>query len=980
MRTNTCFFLLLLGLLTVPAGAQKPIFLNYGVKEGLPSQEVYKVLQDGEKYLWFATEHGVSRYDGTSFVNFSTQEGLPDNVVIELYRDPKGRIWFIPISGPPCYYYKGSIHQVKIAPEHRTEMFPSVTVDSTGKILMGAHGGLFISDAADSMIFHPRQTIGGHSRFVGVDRNNVVWMRSVTCFAKSGNYYNTLDFVEKFRDNTFFQNIFNYKSYELLRETYDIENGKIKVINGGNDRLLQYISGYLGSSSVIFLKKDRRGNIWAGTHGNGLYCFEGRLPAIRVRSFLPKSGVSSMEEDFEGNLWFTTIGEGVFRCPSLDFNTVNVSDGMIDNKIWSIARDSRGSVWMGGSNATVQVMSGKSIRIYNLGQSLISRKRIVCLMPGRDGSMYVGTDDFAFLYRNGAFKKLAPLVTREMKTDFYSVKCMASFREGLAIGTNGTIYWLGPDSTVNIGQKAGMGYFRVYSVQPDHEGHLLAGTNKGLYRFDRATYRATQLHGARVSSIVLLANGTQVYSTLTDGLIFNGKSSFSIDSKNGLPGNICKKLVKENDSTLWVITNTGISRIDLLSRDRKRFRISSFDDTEGLASNEVSDLFIDRDTVWVATNRGLTYFDKKTASLRKSPPPIYITSVRVNNTSISPDSSPVLRYNQNNLKFDFIGISYRSSGKILYRYKLEGFDSAWIYSKYATARYTALPPSRYRFIVYARNSDETWSYVPSLFTFTIQRAFWQTWWFYLLVAAGAAVLIYGIFTIRVRAIQHKEQEKTKLNRKIADMELKALRSQMNPHFTFNSLNAIQHYIIRNDKEAAHRYLSKFAKLMRTILEHSKLSSISVEEEVKALYLYLELEALRFEKQFDFHIQVDPSVDEQNDFIPSMLIQPYVENAVWHGLMHKEEKGGLSITMSKKDHTIHCVITDNGIGRKKAQEIRAQRSSSHRSVGMDITGERLDILNHVYSSNVTVNVTDLEDGNGQAGGTRVEIQIPLTNFL
>ncbi|MGZ6539861.1 MAG: sensor histidine kinase, partial [Bacteroidia bacterium] len=261
------------------------------------------------------------------------------------------------------------------------------------------------------------------------------------------------------------------------------------------------------------------------------------------------------------------------------------------------------------------------------------------------------------------------------------------------------------------------------------------------------------------------------------------------------------------------------------------------------------------------------------------------------------------------------------------------------------------------------------------FTFTIDRPFWRTWIFLLtLISTFILALILSI-RFRIRRIKNREKQKTELNKKIANIESQALRAQMNPHFIFNTLSSIQHYISNNDTDSALKYLSKFAKLMRRIMDNSKQQMIAVDEEIKALNLYLELEVMRFDKKFEYNINVDREIDQTYDRIPSMLIQPYVENAIIHGLLPKQGNGKISITLEKHGDTILCTIEDNGIGREKSMEFKKNRVQQHKSMGMSITKERLDILNSSLNSNINAEIIDLFE-NGKSSGTKVKLIIPL----
>jgi sensor histidine kinase YesM len=230
--------------------------------------------------------------------------------------------------------------------------------------------------------------------------------------------------------------------------------------------------------------------------------------------------------------------------------------------------------------------------------------------------------------------------------------------------------------------------------------------------------------------------------------------------------------------------------------------------------------------------------------------------------------------------------------------------------------------------------------------------------------------------LRVRAIKKKQQLEFERKVEISRIELKALRSQMNPHFIFNSLNSIQHYIFNSKTDEAIKYLSKFAKLVRIILNNSNKPTVTVGEDIDALKLYLELEQMRFEEKFDYEVIVDPSVDLDYDIMPPLLTQPYVENAILHGLNPKPEKGMLTITLTSENNFLICTIVDNGIGRKKSSEIKhTMPGTKHKSLGMKITEDRLRILNEVNNSKLSVNIIDLMQGD-VALGTKVELFIPI----
>lgn len=267
----------------------------------------------------------------------------------------------------------------------------------------------------------------------------------------------------------------------------------------------------------------------------------------------------------------------------------------------------------------------------------------------------------------------------------------------------------------------------------------------------------------------------------------------------------------------------------------------------------------------------------------------------------------------------------------------------------------------------------------------IKSPFWKRSWFVLLVIftmVSVVVLYYRNLLKKRDQQKNKELEKIAQERELVFLKLENLRSQMNPHFIFNALNSIQEYIILNKKNLASDYLGKFADLIRTYLNHSNKGVISLQEEIDCMKMYLELEELRFEDKLNYTFHIDKTFDPEAILIPTMLIQPYVENALKHGLLHKKDNRELRITLeaAPKNDTIVCCIEDNGVGRVKALEIKEKRDKIHKSFGTQATQDRLDLLNHGKEHQIGVAIEDLYDKNTQAAaGTKVTITIPITKI-
>lgn len=365
-------------------------------------------------------------------------------------------------------------------------------------------------------------------------------------------------------------------------------------------------------------------------------------------------------------------------------------------------------------------------------------------------------------------------------------------------------------------------------------------------------------------------------------------------------------------------------------------------------------------------------------------PKILITSFEVQNEIMRREyedlDSIFLTYNTNFFSFKFAGLDFSKPYKIRYAYKLENFNEDWIYTDASKrfAEYTDVKPGNYIFRVKCTNSDGVMNKGIKIYIH-IKPPWWRTYTFWVPFILFVVFITSNYLYFRIKRLKQKNEMQAKMlqfEKQLFDLEQKALRLQMNPHFIFNSLNSIQSFILGNNRDKAVRYLSKFAKLMRLILYNTKESFINFTDEIKSLTYYLELEKLRFDSKFEFAITIDKLLDADFITIPPMLVQPYVENAILHGVINKKDGIGLiEISFIQEKDCIQCVIADNGIGREKAAELKKQSGLKHKSRSMSITSERLDIMNRQRKGKASVTIIDLYEGNTPKG-TKVIIDIPF----
>ncbi|HLP32983.1 MAG TPA: histidine kinase, partial [Bacteroidia bacterium] len=427
--------------------------------------------------------------------------------------------------------------------------------------------------------------------------------------------------------------------------------------------------------------------------------------------------------------------------------------------------------------------------------------------------------------------------------------------------------------------------------------------------------------------------------------------------------NNIRGLYKTKDD-MWVITEKCLLRIN--SSTRQLYSLA-----EGLLPKQINAIEIAGDTLWIAANKGLIKMPVNMAWANTIRPTARIVQLTVNEQKQSATDSITFSWNQNNLLISFEGIALRSRGNFMYQYRLIPNDTGFTLTESGntTVRYNSLAPGDYTFEVVCINEDGVAS-MPASLHFTINLPYWQQWWFYLLVLVTVCAIVYFIFHWRIGFLKRRAE----IQNQLILSQLTALKAQMNPHFMYNTLNSIQDLIVQHDIKSTNYYLSQFGSLMRKVLDASGSEQILLTEEVEILTLYLNLEKLRFGEQFTFDIRVDEQLDLGMMRIPSIVIQPFVENAIKHGLLHKNGEKKLSIHFSMKNNSLVCSIYDNGVGRKKAAEIKARARISHRSFATEATQKRLELLNNTRKNKIHLYITDLED-NGQPAGTCVIIEIP-----
>ncbi|MBI5541742.1 MAG: histidine kinase [Bacteroidia bacterium] len=977
---KSLWFILFLLVVNICTYAQSPVYKHYSVADGLPSSEVYHVFQDSKGYIWFATVNGVSRFDGYEFKNFSYENGLPDNSVFEIYEDYKGRIWFIPYSFKLSYFENDTIHEYKYNDKFISQ-FKIYASPAKRGLYIDKKDNLYISDILNGIF---KISNNGICKKIVCKTAGMVYIIDNKPLFKV-TYVNNNE-ISVIRSNKITGSIETNDFYpNQITPQVQLYGNKIYLTSDKHLTVLEndcFKQKFEFKSTIYWMCFDNTKKLWMGFADKGACYFEdGNLNKCSDIKFLPGKSVTSVLTDKENGIWFTTINDGVYYLPSLFFLSYTLKDGLTSNYAGAIAA-SHDTLWAGLNGGNIIRISSKSKKLFNIKKE---QQFYSMVYSSNSGNLYFGGR-----YSAGVISKdLINQYRNDHPSYSNTPDLWLSCRNILLTGENS--FWFGYYNNLAHIENGHLTYhsnandntqMRVGALCLDNDSTLWIGSYKGLWKYIKPKSGISggdyiyfgdknPLLKTRILDIKKDKEGTFWIATKEMGIIvYNKDTIYQITTKNGLSTNTVSKLLIDKN-TVWAGTNNGLNKITINVGNNKKFTIQKITTTSGLVSNEINDLAMSGSIIYVATPEGITFFDSNNIKPNTSFPPIVIKSIKINFHDTLILNNYELSHNYNNIEINFAGLSFHNAGKIFYKYKMTGAGNEFNFTTSPTVQYPALTPGNYSFEVYAANEEGNWNNKPLRIQFIIKPPFYNTWWFIVISILVLITIIWMAFVTRLKRIR----EKNKTRNSLYQYMLKALGQQMNPHFIFNSLNSLQYYILQNDKTKSSSYLEKFASLMRLILDNSQEQLILLSNELKAVELYLELEQIRFKEKFDFVINAKEE-DTLNYKIAPLLLQPFVENAIHHGFLTKEDKGLLTITIEKKEQVLHCIIEDNGIGREASEALKAGRVIKRRSLGTRITATRIGIINNLYGTEMTVKYIDLKSHDGKAIGTRVEILIPI----
>lgn len=968
--------------------AQEPITISFTEKEGLPDVEFYDILEDHNGYIWLAADKGLFRYNGRVFENFShpAKRGLS---VFGLQEDASKRIWCNTISGQFFYIQNNSMHYFIDLKDDLLGQLPEFSIQNN-ILYVFYEKGIFEIDIKTKQkkaiknnalttyygapfVFQGEIyfTVSNHIKKIKQHQTSEVFQ-----FCKNPILLKNSSFWA-INNALFFSSLYDNKQHFYVRENKHSEFKEIKVPVELIDK-----------SIIRTIVKDNK--IWFCTNHGVVICKWNTSDIQYITTYLKEETVSKFIKDNNTNYWFSTTANGIMVMPNINLKKIESNHQKETIKALTNVEN---AIVYGNSKGEIGILDPKTSTVQKIQlpsksevtQLVYDTSKKVLFISQKDISSFwnLTTSQLfssdSFTASKGMFYTNNSLLTASFDRASLAINPFESFSKTTAKITFKTPFISNKKRNITstpLRSKRAYACFIDTSSKLNYVGfvdELMCFNTNGKEKTIR--YKNQPIF---CNDIAQTKDKTIWIATFANGVygIQNNTITTHLNLQNGLLSNQIRK-IQSDDTFLWIVTENGLQQYDIQNKTFKNIT-----KTDGLENYNITALEILNDELFLATNDGLYILNKTACFKTYSQPKIYFTNCYINNKNVPLQNTFDLAYNRNDIKIVFNTNGYKTSENILYQYRLKGHNDKWLPLDLGTnfVHYSSLPSGNFVFEVKAINHNKI-SSNPITLTINIKSPFWQTWWFYVLLSLLVSVGIWFVFKMRLKRVEKEKEielEKIQLDKELISSQLENLRSQMNPHFIFNALNSIQEYIVTNEKVNASSFLVKFSRLIRMYLEHSRENEIPLEEEITALKLYLELEKDRFEEALDYEIKVDENLNPKTIKIPSIFIQPYVENAIKHGLLHLKNNRLLQVSFefnATKDSVI-CSIKDNGIGRKKAEEMKQQREYLHKSFATSANQKRIELINKIRTKKASISITDLYDKNNVATGTLVQIEIPL----
>lgn len=949
--------------------AQEPYAIHLSKANGLPSNSVYNVLQDSKGFIWLATNAGLTRYDGFEFKTYLCNEQTSTSGS-SIKEDAEGRIWYENFDGYLYYVENDTLKALQ-----QNTPIGYVPIGMTKK-------HLFVFQKKGIDVY----AISSLKKIKTIQLSTFITHHS--CSNNQFFYCLTDSTIYKFDDelNYISSNYLKQKT-EVTKQIYCSQNA-IYIVGKQNeqkscyvfDAKLNYLRTIAMTEPEFIQGSDYIDNrLWTHTpKGTFVYSVDN---TNKVQSYFKDKNISCVIKDRQNNYWFSTTNEGLYLVPDIS-NSMFKLNGYLPNKIIETKH--------GFFIATKKGELIKCDKSFN-GSTVVNQKKdnleIYYLnYDSTTNSLFYSSKGFTHIpnlnYANPSFYDLAVKEITRIGNRYYAV-ATSGFCGLMHIDKNKSEEKSKWD--IYFEKNKGSQYSNNAIIIDNLRGKSLAyntktntlyfATNIGLYKCTPTTTEEIKLNDKTFYASKLISYQDAIYALSTKGNLFkitNDKDFTELNKTFGIK-DFDIKLIKQFGENLVFVSQKFVHLLDLRTQKTTTININ-------INSIDINDILLKENTLYLITNSGIIRTSVKNESHKKTDAILQLNDFIVNDKKFDPTIKSNLKYNQNDIIVHFSLLDFGSCNQNKLYYKINDEDWEPIINETRTLQFASLAPGNYE-LTFKLNTQV----LLTKLEFSIATPFWKTVWFTLLCIALTLLIGFIYYQEQLNKLRLKNklledtnillQEKIELELHLNKSVLKTIKAQMNPHFFYNALNTIQAYIFTNDKAKANNYLAKFSKLTRVILEQSEKETISLGEEIKSLTLYLDLEKMRFKKGFEYSIELKTNTHKDGIELPPMLIQPYVENAIKHGLLHKEGIKELAIIFEEKKDYLYVTIDDNGIGRKRSTELNKIKNEKYQSFSTQANEKRLEILNN-NTNKIAIKIIDKINDAGNSTGTKVILTIPI----
>ena len=929
--------------------AQQPAYFMFGQNqfEGI---DIYNIIQDLDHNYWFATDQGIYKHDGYQFEKIECDQ-MKANSVFNFAINSKGVIYCSNLSQQVFQIKNGKCRLVFSIPDKGMDVH--ILINEKDEVYISTSKKVYVLNSTNQLVHAPELTNGNSLGPPQLLANGSVIQHcsnSTKAFIYNHGNFKTVSF-STVKNSSDADDLLHF--FKLGSKTYAVDNLKKDVYTFDVNHLMTRRMNIKLANEQVFTRFYPIDNtLWVSDNISGVSILNSDLKRIHSSDKLfGEYFISYIYKDHEGNILLATFDDGVIVIPDIQISDVEPE---------------------------------------------FSNYKITRLVKGTDSELFLGTRDGGILKYNGQVQIISQSSNKGVESIFYwpehqlvleDTKCLTvhfnrTKKSILNYGALKDLVVVGPNKifmALNAGVYSATydpvtkTFYRNEQHLPDRsysiekeQNNIYVSTASGLkFSSNSKTFVPLKHNGHIIHALDIKENNGFVYvASLKKGVLIykNGKLINQLQpSYNNIKLTIFKFIIHEQQ----IFANT---QFGLLILNLKGEIINCLNKSTGLTTNKIIDFVIFQNQLWITHSRGIQRFDLSNITTKVEKPLILLREIRINKKKLSNLSAQgAFTSKQRNLTFVFQVPTLKHRENIRYHYKLEGNNKEWTINNYENneVTYNALSPGSYRFIIRAENNG---IYSQSVrYSFTISAPYYQSWWFISLIILTGLLIISLIYLRQLNIHKKKAQQINELNAS----RLTAIQSQMNPHFIFNSLNSIQALVLKGDIDNSYTFITKFSNLVRRTLSYSDKDFIDFEQEIKLIELYLSLEKLRFKEDLEYTIESKHIEDIK---IPPMLIQPFIENALVHGLLHKDGIKRLDITFSLGEFLL-CEISDNGIGREKAQEIKQRQGSNHESFAVNAIKQRFSILKDHFDGKLGFEITDQLEGN-KVIGTKVTLRIPI----